>query len=99
MTTTCMARCPLNWGNWPNPDLRLSENQFSGTLPESLGKLKAIEDLWLYNNQFSGPLRMMLGALPALRTLWLSRNYFRRPCPPTWANSPIWKVFGFIQIA
>ncbi|KAJ0795620.1 putative non-specific serine/threonine protein kinase [Helianthus annuus] len=50
------------------------ENMFYGPIPQSLGLLSSLEDLYLDYNQLSGNIPTGLGQLSKLRNLFLSNN-------------------------
>lgn len=55
-------------------ELDLSQNAFSGPIPEEIGKLKELRYLDLRDNHFSGPIPDALFELPDLETLGLART-------------------------
>ncbi|CAN0575354.1 unnamed protein product, partial [Ectocarpus sp. 12 AP-2014] len=46
----------------------------TGSIPEELGKLTALEGLYLNGNKLSGDIPKFLGGLGKLETLWLHNN-------------------------
>ena len=62
--------------------LHLYENDFTGTLPESLQQLKSIESLFLSSNRFTGTIPESLSLMSRTLTgLYLSDNYFEGTIP------------------
>jgi hypothetical protein len=61
--------------------LWLHDNQFSGSIPASLGDLSFLTELWLQDNQFSGSIPSSLGDLSALRVLYLNNNQLNGTIP------------------
>ena len=66
-------------------ELRLSNNQLSGTIPSSLSGLPNLRWLFLQGNQLSGPIPSSLGGLTNLESLWLSGNQLSGRSRPRWA--------------
>ncbi len=56
--------------------LDLTNNQFTGALPPTLGLCSSLQDLSLGGNQFSGELPHVFGNLQQLLTLNLKQNMF-----------------------
>ncbi|PRQ55525.1 putative protein kinase RLK-Pelle-LRR-XII-1 family [Rosa chinensis] len=56
--------------------LNLSTNQFTGSLPVEIGKLKALGKLDISNNMLSGELPSSLGSCQSLEVLHLQGNFF-----------------------
>eukprot|EP00558_Chaetoceros_sp_UNC1202_P002718 CAMPEP_0197244656 /NCGR_PEP_ID=MMETSP1429-20130617/9711_1 /TAXON_ID=49237 /ORGANISM="Chaetoceros sp., Strain UNC1202" /LENGTH=488 /DNA_ID=CAMNT_0042705049 /DNA_START=44 /DNA_END=1510 /DNA_ORIENTATION=+ len=54
--------------------LRLSFNQFYGTISRSVGSLESLEDLWIAGNSFTGTVPKEMGALHDLETLFMYKN-------------------------
>ena len=71
-----LANDNLVYGRSVLTKLDLSRNQLIGTIPESLMKLSALENLNLGSNSLKGPLPSEV-ALPQLKFLILSHNSFR----------------------
>nr|XP_010924441.2 receptor-like protein kinase 5 [Elaeis guineensis] len=68
-------------------DLILSDNNFTGEIPPSIGRLSAIEHLSLYDNFFNASFPAELGNLSNLQTLRLGGNPFApATIPPTFRN-------------
>jgi len=59
----------------------LNDNLLSGALPESLGKLSHLKQLWLQNNSFTGSLPAYFGKLIDLEVLSLGHNEFGGTIP------------------
>ncbi|GLT78571.1 hypothetical protein SLA2020_501010 [Shorea laevis] len=67
--------------------LDLSENQFSGTIPPSIGALHSLKALFLSHNQLNGSLpNLGLCGLKRLQELDLSQNNFEGTLPPCLNN-------------
>ncbi|CAM9255072.1 unnamed protein product [Ectocarpus sp. 13 AM-2016] len=54
--------------------LSLANNCLGGTIPEALGALTELKELYLFNNKLTGPIPEALGALKDLEILTLSGN-------------------------
>ncbi|XP_065874191.1 receptor-like protein EIX1 isoform X2 [Euphorbia lathyris] len=54
--------------------LRLSSNNFSGSIPKSIGNLTSLYFLHLWNNSLSGELPMSLQNCSGLKTIFLGKN-------------------------
>ncbi|XP_057785108.1 putative receptor-like protein kinase At3g47110 [Salvia miltiorrhiza] len=61
--------------------LDLSENQFTGFIPETMGKLKQVVVLYLYSNQLQGYIPRDLCNISNLGYLYLSSNMLTGPIP------------------
>lgn len=66
--------------------LRLSNTNFSGTLPHSIGNLKSLNILNLYYSNFSGTVPSSIGNLSQLTNLDLSLNNFFGRLPDSIGN-------------
>ncbi|XP_010272803.1 PREDICTED: probable LRR receptor-like serine/threonine-protein kinase At5g63710 isoform X2 [Nelumbo nucifera] len=66
--------------------LSLSSNGFSGTLSQSITKLKFLISLELQNNHLSGVLPDYLGSMEHLEYLNLGNNRFSGSIPKTWGQ-------------
>lgn len=78
-------------GVFTNPQDRvtslfLSQNQLSGSIPETLGNLEKLETLSLWGNQLSGSIPASLGSLSNLETLSLSFNQLSGSIPASLGN-------------
>ena len=58
--------------------LELGGNNLSGTLPDSIGRLKGLKALWLHHNKLRGEVPASIGSLTALKSLYLQDNAFKR---------------------
>lgn len=68
-------------------ELVLSENQLTGSIPQSLGNLALLESLFLYSNQLTGSIPPEIGNLTNLsRYLYLGGNQLSGPIPPQLGN-------------
>ena len=56
--------------------LWLAYNEFTGTIPSSLGGLSQLQILHLFENRLTGEIPSSLGDLSQLRSLWLDNNPF-----------------------
>ncbi|XP_058211277.1 receptor-like protein 7 [Rhododendron vialii] len=59
----------------------LSNNKFSGAIPESLGSLRGLQVLNISNNNLTGPIPSSLASLTSLESLDLSRNMLSGTIP------------------
>jgi hypothetical protein len=66
--------------------LELYVNQFSGSIPESLGNLNNLQRLDLHDNKLGGSIPESLGNLNNLEKLYLHDNQFRGAIPGTLGN-------------
>ena len=66
--------------------LRLGDNNLSGQLPNALGNLAYLENLWLSYNSLIGPIPAALGSLTDLEILNLAGNNLRGPIPNALGN-------------
>ncbi|KAF2288220.1 hypothetical protein GH714_005146 [Hevea brasiliensis] len=66
--------------------LDLSNNQLSGEIPDSLGRLKSLKSLNLSNNNFFGGIPWSFGGLQRIESLDLSHNNFSGEIPHTFEN-------------
>ncbi|KAF2288206.1 hypothetical protein GH714_005007 [Hevea brasiliensis] len=66
--------------------LDLSNNQLSGEIPDSLGRLKSLKSLNLSNNNFFGGIPWSFGGLQRIESLDLSHNNFSGEIPHTFGN-------------
>lgn len=55
-----------------------------GPLPDSLGNLTSLDELWLTENHLDGTLPPSLGKLPKLRMIYLTDNKIEGTVPPEW---------------
>ena len=61
--------------------LDLADNQLTGSIPDELGSLANLEELWLSQNQLTGAIPTELGSLAKLKELWLSENQLTGEIP------------------
>ena len=61
--------------------MNLGDNQLSGTIPDWLGSLTALQDLSLRDNRLTGPIPEELGDLVALQNLYLDDNQLSGAIP------------------
>ncbi|PHU16752.1 hypothetical protein BC332_12447 [Capsicum chinense] len=66
--------------------LDVSQNSIEGEVPQDIGELKAILELYLYSNNLSGVIPSRLGELPHLQYLDLSNNSFSNQIPLSFSN-------------
>jgi len=75
--------------------LNLSNNQFTGSIPGSLGNLANLQQLYLFGNQLSGELPATLGYLPNLTWMYLSYNQLSGSIPLSFTNLISMEAFYF----
>ncbi|KAK6279708.1 hypothetical protein POUND7_019975, partial [Theobroma cacao] len=73
-------------GGYPLMELSLAHTNFSGQLPESIGKLRSLQLLDIYNCRFEGSIPTSIGNLTNLNYLDLSYNNFSGPIPHLLGN-------------
>ena len=66
--------------------LDLSYNWLTGPIPETLGQLKNLQDLYLSGNRLTGTIPETLGQLDSLQYLYLDDNQLTGPIPETLGN-------------
>ncbi|KAM3280951.1 hypothetical protein P3S67_027971 [Capsicum chacoense] len=66
--------------------LDVSQNSTEGEVPQDIGELKAILELYLYSNNLSGVIPSRLGELLHLQYLDLSNNSFSSQIPLSFSN-------------
>ncbi|KDO64895.1 hypothetical protein CISIN_1g040280mg [Citrus sinensis] len=66
--------------------LDLSQNQLSGSISFSLGKLSSLDLLYLYSNSFSGSIPSIIGNFKSLLRLDLSENQLNGSIPLSFGN-------------
>jgi Leucine-rich repeat (LRR) protein len=66
--------------------LFLSVNEFSGSLPPSIGNLKFLTELYLEVNSLTGPIPETLGNLEDLQIMYLGSNVLSSTLPTTFGN-------------
>lgn len=71
--------CFPPYRRFPPPPPRLL---FPGAIPDSLGQLFSLEELFLHGNHLSGQIPASLGNLKCLRKLFLNSNELVGPVPP-----------------
>ena len=75
---------PESWCNMNETsfkELILANNNFTGTIPDCLSKLRAMEDFSVKDNQMSGTIPTELGDLLNLQTIHLAGNNFTDKMP------------------
>ncbi|XP_002510474.2 LRR receptor-like serine/threonine-protein kinase SIK1 [Ricinus communis] len=75
--------------NWDLPYLQtldISDNSFSGSIPESLAKLIRLRRLSLSKNSLSGEIPVSLGTLSHLEELYLDNNNLQGPLPSSFSS-------------
>ncbi|MFQ6625358.1 hypothetical protein Gotur_006074 [Gossypium turneri] len=72
----------------------LSNNQFSGEIPEDVGQLNSLQMLNFSHNNFTGPIPTSFGNLVALESLDLSSNKFSGGIPPQMTNLTFLEVLN-----
>ena len=66
--------------------MRLTQNNLVGTIPEELGNLQYLQELEIHNNQLSGNIPPELGNMTALKKMNLSVNQLSGSIPPELGN-------------
>jgi Leucine-rich repeat (LRR) protein len=61
--------------------IRLSDNYFNGTLPDTIGEMTSVFILDIMKNRFSGTLPSSIGSMTGLFNLYISKNHFRGSIP------------------
>ncbi|XP_075657233.1 receptor-like protein 47 isoform X2 [Castanea sativa] len=69
-----MGNLPEFYSSSPLKSLSLRGTNFSGKLPDSIGNLNSLNELWMGDCNFSGHIPSSLGTLLELRVLILRRN-------------------------
>ncbi|CAL2276473.1 unnamed protein product [Prunus armeniaca] len=64
----------------------MEKNYFSGSVPDGIGKLQNLQELYLNENKFSGPTPSSQGNLTSLRKLFVSGTRFEGSIPPSLGN-------------
>ncbi|CAN0321722.1 unnamed protein product, partial [Ectocarpus fasciculatus] len=62
--------------------LFLNKNNLQGPIPEELGALTELKEVWLNKNQLTGHIPPQIGNLRALEHLHLGENKLDGPIPP-----------------
>lgn len=75
-------------------ELRLGDNQLSGPIPASLGKLTNLQTLDLYNNHLTGTIPAELGNIPYLEDLGLFNNQLSGSIPASLGSLIYMKYLG-----
>ncbi|GJV28661.1 leucine-rich repeat protein [Tanacetum coccineum] len=65
----------------PLESISISHSGFSGTIPDSIGRLSMLEVLFLFGNQLNGSLPDSIGRLSLLKRLDLASNLFSGSLP------------------
>ncbi|KAM3704805.1 hypothetical protein ACB098_03G032800 [Castanea mollissima] len=71
-----MGNLPEFYSSSPLKSLSLRGTSFSGKLPDSIGNLNSLNELWMGDCNFSGHIPSSLGNLSQLTSLVLSNNSF-----------------------
>uniref|UniRef100_A0A7N2MTZ7 Disease resistance R13L4/SHOC-2-like LRR domain-containing protein n=1 Tax=Quercus lobata TaxID=97700 RepID=A0A7N2MTZ7_QUELO len=79
-----LSKC--NWSSNSLKFLSLSDTNFSGKLPDSIGNLKSLKSLALGNCNFTGSIPTSLGNLTQITYLYLHRNNFIGSIPTSLGN-------------
>ncbi|KAG1339000.1 Leucine-rich repeat transmembrane protein kinase [Cocos nucifera] len=78
---------PMEWATLPLVNLSLLGNRLSGKVPQWIGKITTLENLWFFfdrtleANQFTGPLPLELGNLSSLKKMRIHSNQFTGKIP------------------
>jgi Leucine-rich repeat (LRR) protein len=73
--------------------IKLEDNNLTGTLPTELGNLSALTHLYLSNNLLSGGIPSSLGNITVLKILELSNNMISGSIPVSFGNLNVLKHF------
>jgi Leucine-rich repeat (LRR) protein len=74
-------------------ELRLSENNLTGSIPPELGGLTYLQELTFWDNKLTGPIPPELGSLINLETLALGSNKLSGPIPSELGSlSNLWQL-------
>ena len=65
-------------------ELYLEQNEFTGTIPNEVGKIRAVRDLFLGTNKLEGKIPDIIGTLTNLRALGLDENFLTGTIPNLW---------------
>ncbi|KAJ4827614.1 hypothetical protein Tsubulata_032476 [Turnera subulata] len=79
----------LSCTTWHLPYLQtldISDNSFSGSIPDSLSNLKNLRRLGLSKNAFTGEIPVSLASLTHLEELYLDSNYLIGPIPSSFSS-------------
>nr|GEU97568.1 receptor-like protein 12 [Tanacetum cinerariifolium] len=80
---------------WQNKDTQaVSSNRFSGVIPETIGRLKALYLLNVSHNEFTGSIPPSVANLRQLESLDMSRNKLTGNIPSILATLPFLSSFN-----
>ncbi|TVU02251.1 hypothetical protein EJB05_52245, partial [Eragrostis curvula] len=84
------GQIPQEIGNLVNlRTIWMNQNNFTGTIPASLGRLDKVGKLYLYGNRLSGQIPPAIGNLTSLITLVLDNNTLTGPIPSSLGSCPL----------
>ncbi|KAF3945077.1 hypothetical protein CMV_028511 [Castanea mollissima] len=90
-----MGNLPEFYSSSPLKSLSLRGTSFSGKLPDSIGNLNSLNELWMRDCNFSGHIPSSLGNLTQLNLLDLSYNSFVGKIPSSLSNLISLKYLDF----
>ncbi|KAE8732893.1 putative Glucan endo-1,3-beta-glucosidase [Hibiscus syriacus] len=67
-------------------NLGIAESKISGRIPEGIGNLINLEELWLSENQLSGPIPLNIGKLQKIQRFYGESNYLSGTIPHSIGN-------------
>ncbi|KAL7256953.1 hypothetical protein ACSBR1_010818 [Camellia fascicularis] len=79
--------------------LRLSENEFDGQIPTTLGECRELQIISLSYNKFSGFIPKTIGNLTLLQILGIGAEFFWSLCLMTMINEKGSAIFEFCIMA
>ena len=70
-------------------DLRIGDNELTGTIPTQIGNLRNLERFWAYTNQLTGKIPTQIGQLSLLHDLAIDDNRLSGAIPKQLASCPL----------
>lgn len=82
------------WSLGPSlEDLRIGDNELTGTLSTQIGNLRNLERFWAYSNQLTGKIPTQFGQLSLLNDLAMDDNRFVGAIPKQLASCPLTELW------
>ena len=82
------------WSLGPSlEDLRIGDNELTGTLSTQIGNLRNLERFWAYTNQLTGKIPTQFGQLSLLNDLAMDDNRFVGAIPKQLASCPLTELW------